>query len=113
MKIVENDTELALLLPGRLVVPLIQLEAAFYTQVTKTPYANMESADRDILTGIAALTGREVPVVWGPRRAGDPPALVADPTAAREALGFATLNSDLKTILAHSAPWFGLQRVRA
>ena len=68
---------------------------------------------RDILTGIAALTGREVPVVWGPRRAGDPPALVADPTAAREALGFATLNSDLKTILAHSAPWFGLQRVRA
>ena len=68
---------------------------------------------RDILTGIAALTGREVPVVWGPRRAGDPPALVADPTAAREALGFATRNSDLKTILAHSAPWFGLQQVGA
>ena len=68
---------------------------------------------RDILTGIAALTGREVPVVWGPRRAGDPPALVADPTAAREALGFATRNSDLNTILAHSAPWFGLQQVGA
>ena len=31
---------------------LEQLEAAFYTQVTKTPYANMDSADRDILTGI-------------------------------------------------------------
>lgn len=31
---------------------LEQLEAAFYTQVTKTPYANMESADRDILTAI-------------------------------------------------------------
>jgi hypothetical protein len=31
---------------------LEQLEAAFYTQVTKTPYANMASADRDILTGI-------------------------------------------------------------
>lgn len=31
---------------------LEQLEAAFYTQVIKTPYANMESADRDILTGI-------------------------------------------------------------
>jgi hypothetical protein len=31
---------------------LEQLEAAFYTQATKTPYANMESADRDILNGI-------------------------------------------------------------
>jgi hypothetical protein len=31
---------------------LEQLEAAFYTQVTKTPYANMASADTDILTGI-------------------------------------------------------------
>src|ERR1700691_3022368 len=31
---------------------LEQLEAAFYTQVTKTPYRNMDSADRDILTGI-------------------------------------------------------------
>lgn len=31
---------------------LEQLEAAFYTQATKTPYASMESADRDILTGI-------------------------------------------------------------
>ncbi len=31
---------------------LEQLEAAFYSQVIKTPYANMASADRDILTGI-------------------------------------------------------------
>jgi len=31
---------------------LEQLEAAFYTQVTKTPYSDMNSADRDILTGI-------------------------------------------------------------
>jgi Ferritin-like domain len=31
---------------------LEQLEAAFYTQVTKTPYANMASADTDILKGI-------------------------------------------------------------
>ncbi len=31
---------------------LEQLEAAFYTQVFKTPYANMASADKDILSGI-------------------------------------------------------------
>lgn len=31
---------------------LEQLEAAFYTQVIKTPYSNMQSADQVILTGI-------------------------------------------------------------
>lgn len=31
---------------------LEQLEAAFYSQVVKTPYTDMQSADRDILTGI-------------------------------------------------------------
>jgi hypothetical protein len=31
---------------------LEQLEAAFYTQVTKTPYSNMASADTDILSAI-------------------------------------------------------------
>jgi Ferritin-like domain len=31
---------------------LEQLEAAFYTQATKTPYGNMASADRDILSAI-------------------------------------------------------------
>jgi Ferritin-like domain len=31
---------------------LKQLEAAFYRQVTKTPYADMASADTDILSGI-------------------------------------------------------------
>lgn len=31
---------------------LEQLEAAFYTQVTKTPYGNMDAADRDLLSQI-------------------------------------------------------------
>ncbi len=38
---------------------------------------------REILAAIAAETGREVPHVVKPRRAGDPAYLVADPTAAR------------------------------
>jgi len=49
---------------------------------------------RDILRAIAAETGREVPHVIKPRRAGDPTYLVADPTAARETLKFRTLHSD-------------------
>jgi UDP-arabinose 4-epimerase len=65
---------------------------------------------RDILAGIAALTGRPVPVVWGPRRPGDPPALVADPSLARARLGFAAQRSDLTSLLTDAAPWFGLVR---
>lgn len=63
---------------------------------------------RDILDGIARLTGRPVPVVWDARRAGDPPELVADPGAAARWLGFQAERSDLDTLLADAAPWFGL-----
>ncbi len=68
---------------------------------------------RQILDGVARLTGRPVPVVWGDRRPGDPPALVADPTLAAERLGFRATRSDLETILADAAPSFGLTTVRA
>jgi UDP-arabinose 4-epimerase len=61
---------------------------------------------REVLTAIKAVTGRDVPVVWGARRPGDPPALVADPTVARERLGFIAEKSDLSTILTDAAPWF-------
>jgi len=60
---------------------------------------------RDILRAIAAETGREVPHVIKPRRAGDPTYLVADPTAARETLKFRTLHSDLATIIRTAWAW--------
>jgi UDP-arabinose 4-epimerase len=68
---------------------------------------------RQILAGIEELTGRPVPVIWAPRRPGDPPALVADPSAARRVLGFDARRSDLRTILADAAPSFGLIPVDA
>ena len=61
---------------------------------------------RQIIAGIEALTGTEVPVKWDPRRAGDPPALTADPSIAATQLGFKTEYSDLSTILRTAAPWF-------
>lgn len=61
---------------------------------------------REVLAAVKAVTGRDVPVLWGARRPGDPPALVADPTAARETLGFVAEKSDLETILTDAAPWF-------
>ena len=54
---------------------------------------------REILDRIAHLTGRRVPLVIGPRREGDPPAIWADATKARELLGFVPLCSDIDTII--------------
>jgi UDP-arabinose 4-epimerase len=63
---------------------------------------------RQVLSAIQTLTGKVVPVTFGPRRTGDPAALVADPALAQQLLGFVTEYSDLPTILRHAAPWFGL-----
>jgi UDP-glucose 4-epimerase len=60
---------------------------------------------REILTAIAAETGREVPHVIKPRRHGDPTYLVADPGAARETLQFAPAHSDLATIIRTAWAW--------
>ena len=60
---------------------------------------------REILSAIAAETGREVPHVVKPRRPGDPTYLVADPTAARETLKFHPAHSDLATIIRTAWAW--------
>ncbi|WP_307278887.1 UDP-glucose 4-epimerase GalE [Phyllobacterium ifriqiyense] len=64
---------------------------------------------KDILDAIKRLTGRSVPVEMRARRAGDPPALYADPALAAEKLGFQTFYSDLDTIIRTAAPFFGLK----
>jgi UDP-glucose-4-epimerase GalE len=60
---------------------------------------------REILRAIATETGRDVPLVVKPRRAGDPTYLVADPTAARETLKFDPAHSDLATIIKTAWAW--------
>lgn len=64
---------------------------------------------REIAAAIRQVTGREVPMRDMPRRAGDPPALIADPEAAARILGFRTETSDILQIVQHAAPWFGLE----
>ncbi|MEQ8697192.1 MAG: UDP-glucose 4-epimerase GalE [Bauldia litoralis] len=54
---------------------------------------------RDVLSAVATVTGRPVPVKTGPRRAGDPAVLVADPTRAKRELGWRPMRSDLTTVL--------------
>lgn len=60
---------------------------------------------REILSAIAAETGRAVPHLVKPRRAGDPTYLVANPTAARDTLKFRTAHSDLATIIRTAWAW--------
>ena len=60
---------------------------------------------REILSAIAAETGREVPQVIKPRRSGDPTYLVADASAAREILKFHSAHSDLATIIRTAWAW--------
>ena len=61
---------------------------------------------RDILQSVAALTSIEVPIVVQPRRAGDPPALYADPSRAQQVLGFRAEMSDIDTIVRTASPFF-------
>jgi UDP-glucose 4-epimerase len=60
---------------------------------------------REILSSIRQETGREVPHVIKPRRAGDPTYLVADPSGARKVLNFVPRHSDLPTIIRTAWAW--------
>jgi UDP-arabinose 4-epimerase len=53
----------------------------------------------DIVSAIERLTGKKVPTVVAPRRPGDPPALLSDPSQANVRLGFVPQHSDLDTII--------------
>lgn len=53
----------------------------------------------DVVSAIERITGKPVPTVMSPRRPGDPPALLSDPSQARLRLGFVPEHSDLDTII--------------
>ncbi|HEY0478436.1 MAG TPA: UDP-glucose 4-epimerase GalE [Kofleriaceae bacterium] len=54
---------------------------------------------REVLDTAARVLGRPVPHAFAPRRAGDPPQLVADPSEAGRLLGWRPERSDLATII--------------
>ncbi|MGR9248578.1 UDP-glucose 4-epimerase GalE [Rhizobium leguminosarum] len=64
---------------------------------------------REILKAIHRASGREVPVRYRSRRAGDPPILFANTARAKAELGFAPLFSDIDTIIRTAGPTFGLE----
>jgi UDP-arabinose 4-epimerase len=60
---------------------------------------------RAVIEAVESVGGRPVPRVDSPRRAGDPPSLVADAARAREVLGWTPRHPELRTIVEHAWRW--------
>lgn len=60
---------------------------------------------REIIAAVARAVGGDVPQREAPRRPGDPPALIADPSLARSVLGWHAECSDLDTIISTALAW--------
>jgi UDP-glucose 4-epimerase len=72
----------------------------FYNLGTGKPFSV-----REILSAVEKITGRKVPTVEAPRRVGDPPALFADSSKARDELGWKIRFPDAESIIATAWKW--------
>lgn len=60
---------------------------------------------KEVIETARKVTGKEIPVRYVPRRAGDPPRLVADSRLAQEVLGWQPQRADLSAIIADAWAW--------
>lgn len=60
---------------------------------------------KEVIDMAAKVTGRPVPVEYQDRRPGDPPSLYADPSYAKQLLGWTPQHSDLETIIQTAWDW--------
>jgi UDP-glucose-4-epimerase GalE len=65
---------------------------------------------REVIRAVQTVTGSVVPTRDAPRRPGDPPILVADPTRAGAMLGWQPRISDLETIVSTAVRWHASAR---
>jgi UDP-arabinose 4-epimerase len=63
---------------------------------------------REVIASVGSVCKREVPVRNSPRRPGDPPSLVADPSRAFKVLGWRPRRSDLDSIVKGVCNWYSL-----
>jgi UDP-glucose 4-epimerase len=61
---------------------------------------------KDILTCVSKVTRRDLQVVVGPRRVGDPATIIADSTKSRAILGFKPRYPELTEMIEHAWRWF-------
>jgi UDP-arabinose 4-epimerase len=64
-----------------------------------------------VINAAMEVTGQKINVIKGPRRPGDPPYLVADPTRAIHVLGWTPQYPQIKTQIEHAWKW--LLKIRA
>lgn len=60
---------------------------------------------REVIDACRSISGRPIPEVVQPRRAGDPPELVADSTAAQQVLGWVPRYQNIADIVATAWKW--------
>jgi UDP-glucose 4-epimerase len=60
---------------------------------------------RDLIDCARQVTNRDIPLQVGPRRPGDPPVLIADPTGARHRLDRQPRYADLATQVTRAWAW--------
>jgi UDP-glucose 4-epimerase len=60
---------------------------------------------REVIEAARCATGREIPVRYAPRRAGDPPELVADASLAQKTLGWSAQWLDIEAVIASAWKW--------
>jgi UDP-glucose 4-epimerase len=60
---------------------------------------------REVIDAAKKVTGRDIPIIEGQRREGDPARLVADASLAKQMLGWKPQFADLDTIIAHAWAW--------
>jgi UDP-glucose 4-epimerase len=58
-----------------------------------------------VIEAAKRATGREIPVRYGDRRAGDPPSLIADASLAKATLGFEAQWLDMEKIMSSAWRW--------
>jgi UDP-glucose 4-epimerase len=60
---------------------------------------------REVIAAVKRASGARLKAEDGPRRAGDPPALVAGAERIRDAFGWTPVHDDLDTIVSHALEW--------
>jgi UDP-glucose 4-epimerase len=60
---------------------------------------------KEVVNVVEKVSGKKLPVKYGPRRAGDPPRLVADAGKIRNDWGWSPKYGDLEEIIRHAWLW--------
>jgi UDP-glucose 4-epimerase len=60
---------------------------------------------RQVISAVEHVLGRPLPCREGPRRAGDPPTLISDPSRLKTELGWRPVHDDLDGIIRSAITW--------